>query len=783
MLELVRKLLDYNEVLKLYKLYAYSQLGKEDLENLNPSNVNASQELTYIGELVEHIRQNGIPPTEAFVDIRETIEKLKKGLFLEFDEFRALSQFFRGVSALKETFRLQKSTIFGVQSINAFVSKLFDYDELNTEIMRVFDEEGRVRDNASVLLKKIRQEVRETTNEIRQKVERLISKSGNILQENTYTIKNERYVLPIKANEKGKIKGIVHGTSASGATVYLEPEELIPLNDKIAVLGEEEGREIARILTELESKIRGRLKDIEKDVKIVGKIDSLLARARFVIEKNAGIVFPGGNYVKILSARHPLIPENKVVPVSIELPTDKLGIIITGPNTGGKTVTLKTVGLCILLARSGFPILASESSRIPDFEVFIDVGDSQNILENLSTFSGHIRNIVKALEVANENYIVLIDELGSGTDPYEGSALALGIIEELIERKIKFIVTTHLTPVKLYSMSHDKLITASMEFDPETLSPTYKLLMNVPGGSHAFEIAQKYGLDEKIIEKAKQHLNEDKIKIEELIKNLNIKVSELEQKKAELEQVLRDYQKQKNEFEERYKLLKVKRIEDMDKELRELYRDFQKAKRDLQIAIHSTKTGNEALIKKRLKEIEEDSKQLLEIEEKLESVLVKTKFEEKEIPEVGEYVKLRNGTVVGKVIEQKGNKLLVDFNGMRIEVKPEKLVVVPAPKETETQTKQQVQRSTTEKVRIEIPLEENKVDVRGLSIEEAIEKIEEFIDRLILSEYSVGYIIHGKGTGRLATGIWTYLKKNKAVKNYRFGRPDEGGVGVTVVEV
>ncbi|MGB9614939.1 MAG: Smr/MutS family protein, partial [Fervidobacterium sp.] len=309
--------------------------------------------------------------------------------------------------------------------------------------------------------------------------------------------------------------------------------------------------------------------------------------------------------------------------------------------------------------------------------------------------------------------------------------------------------------------------------------------MNVPGGSHAFDIARKYGLAERILERAWQHLNEEHVKIEELIKNLNKHVSELEVKKRELENTIRDYQKQKREFEEKYKLLKVKRIEELDKELREVYKDIQKARKDLQISLQSKKTDSEELMKKRLKEMEEEVKHLEKLEQKVEKVIYETRVpQQKRDISVGDYVRLIDGTTVGKVIESKPKGFVVDFNGLKIEVKPEKLEKVLVTNNTkEGKDIENVITSHISKGTYAPVISKNEIDVRGLTVEEAIEKIDEFIDQLLLSDFTVGYIIHGKGTGKLATGIWKYLRSDKRVKNYRFGRPDEGGVGVTVVEI
>lgn len=782
----LKKKIEYDLVVEGYKTYCYSALGKEYLEYLTPYNANTVQELSYVSELVDFIRAKGYPDNSAFVDVRPILQKVENGLIVEGEEFVQILRFLEGMKELKSLFKEQKNSLFQAGVIN-LVYKLGSYDEIIDSIKKSIDDNGVVKDSASTLLKKIRAEFNETTKELRHKAERFIANNQGVLQELSYTIKNERYVLPIKSNEKGKVKGIVHGLSSSGSTTYIEPEEFIPLNDKLRILSEEEAREISRILREIANKIFDKLPPLKSDIEVLKKIDSLFARARYVIEKGAAIVFPEGSYLKLSKARHPLIPQDKIVPIDIELPSDKMGIVITGPNTGGKTVSLKIVAISIILARSGFPILVGESSRIPEFDIFVDIGDSQNILENLSTFSGHIVNIVRCFELADKKSLVLIDELGSGTDPYEGSAIALGIIEELIEKEIKFVITTHLTPVKLFSMSHDKLVSASMEFDPETLSPTYRMLMNIPGASHAFEIAAKYGLNSNIILRAQRHLNEEHVKIEELIKNLNKHVSELEMQKRELESTLRDYNRQKKDLEDKYKLLKIKKIEELDKEIREVYKDIQKVKKDLQISLLSKKTASEDLIKKRLKEITEETRHVEEIQEKVEKV-----FYEMNVPEedrtirIGDFVKLINGTAVGKVIESKQKGFVVDFNGLKIEVKSEKLIKI---KNTNLQSTKDV--FETKEPENKVPkqkffapiLTKNEIDVRGLTVEEALEKIDFFIDQLLMSDFSLGYIIHGKGTGKLATGIWNYLRKDKRIKNYRFGRPDEGGVGVTVVDV
>lgn len=784
-LSTIRSRIDYNLVLDDYKRYCFSALGREYLDELAPGKVDLSFEYGLISEMISYVREYGLPDGDAFIDVRSLLAKVESGLILEGQELLLLARFFRGLSNVKSAIKQSRGPLFSGGLLAELLDKVGNYDGVVDAVRRGIDEHGNVKSEASPLLSKIRTEHSETLRQLRSKVEKFVNSHQALMQELTYTIKNDRYVLPIKANERGKVKGIVHGASSSGLTVYVEPEELIPLNDRLKLLQEEEAKEVTRILRELTSKIFNQLSSINKDLAILKRLDATIARARYAIDRNASLIQPSGSYLKLVKARHPLIEPGRVVPIDVELPTDKLGIVITGPNTGGKTVSLKTVALSILLARSGFPILVSESSRVPDVEIFIDIGDPQNVLENLSTFSGHVANIVSALSVATEGSLFLVDELGSGTDPYEGSALALGIIEELIERNIRFIVTTHLTPVKLYAMSHDKIVTASMEFDPETLSPTYRILMNVPGASHAFEIAERYGLDKRILERARKHLDEEQVRIEELIRNLNQQVSELESKKRELEVTLREYNRYKQEFEEKYKLLKVRRVEEFDKEIRSVYREIQEAKRSLQLALRSAKTASESLMRKRLKEIEAEVERVEEIRERLDRVLYETVVSEEDRSiEVGDTVRLIDGTVVGKVIEKKGKRLTVDFNGIRIEVKPERLVKVRVASSTVSFTQpDEVRREESHTFNLSAHHGSNELDVRGMTVEEAIERVDLFIDQLISSDQPYGYIIHGKGTGRLATGIWNHLRKDRRVKNYRFGRPDEGGVGVTVVEL
>ncbi|MBO8161528.1 MAG: endonuclease MutS2 [Thermosipho sp. (in: Bacteria)] len=762
----MEKYIDWEPIFEEIKNLTFSEFGREHLNTLI-ENTPKDIEYDFLQEILDILVSFGLPHFSKLPDIKSILTKLSNGSILEADEIFNIRELLLLIEEIKKNFTSSR------YKLSFYISELSNYSLLINEINRIFDENGNIKDNASPNLSKIRKDLKNLYLEIRKKIDSFASKNNSYLQDQIFTVRNGRYVFLIKSNARSKFQGIVHGSSSSGATLFFEPQEFIQLNDNIQILLDEEKIEINKILRNITSKIYEKYKNILKDIKIVGHFDSLYARAKYAKKHKGIVVKPEGKYLKLVNARHPLIDESKVVPITIDLPKDKKGLVITGPNTGGKTVTLKTIALFIYMAQKAFPILADTGTRLPDLKLFVDIGDAQNVVENLSTFSSHIIRIVNALENADEDSLVIIDELGSGTDPFEGSALALSIIEELTERNIKFIITTHLTNVKLFAMEREDILTASMEFDIDSLKPTYKVLLNTPGASHAFEISQKLGLNEKIIERAKKFLSKDHLKIENLIKDLNQKISELENKKENLEKLLNEYEKLKREYENKYNILKIKKIEELDEEIKTLYKEIRSAKKNLQLAIHSVKTKSENLIKKRLHTLEKTQNNFKKLEETLDEL--KTPVLSKKIKE-GMYVRLRDGTAIGKVLEKRdNNKFLVDFNGLKVEIKSNKLIPTSPP--------DKVDNSTTNYIATSKILENNEIDLRGKTVEEALEIIDKFIDDLILSDFNIGYIIHGKGTGSLASNIWNFLRKDDRIKSYRFGRPSEGGIGVTVIEI
>ena len=758
--------LDYDKFLSLLANYAVTQLGKKFVRSLRPKK-DPTQELKFVEETIELLRSSEslLPSNAGSVDVEDVLTKLNSGSILEPQELLRIADAVTVVSVLKE--RLERLP-------DAFTMKMLAQavepaKHVVEEIHRCVDTNGWVKDEASENLKEIRHQMRSTLSEIKKKSDSFIKANKVFLQDPICVLRDGRHVFPIKASYRGQVKGIVHALSSSSATCFVEPDDFVPLNNTLYELREEEQREINRILRELTTLVRQNVRRIEEGLNFVATVDSLHARALFAIDQKAIVVYPSSRkVVRVVQARHPLLDRSRVVPIDLVLPEDKYGLILTGPNTGGKTVSLKTIGLFCCMMMAAIPLPCEHGSEIFAFEsIFADIGDEQSIEQNLSTFSSHLRNIVLALESASENSLVLLDELGAGTDPVEGAALGLAVIEQLKRIGCKFIVTTHLTPIKLRAVNDEKLMSASLEFDPETLRPTYRILMGVPGGSHALEIAQRLGLDETVLEMARNYLGKDYFEVEKVVEEYQKQLVLMEKRIEELEAERAELEKLKQDYEQKYQELKQKKIEELDKELKQLYDYIKQAKRDVDETIRSIRS------KKDLASLRSASKQFENHVVKVKQIQLNQEPAEESQISIGDTVRLRSGDAIGKVVEVRDDKYIVDFNGLRLEARAKNLVKVAR---KGTQVQQAIHA-------IKPDLKKPEIDVRGLTVEEAEPLIEKFIDNLLMSDFRIGYIIHGKGTGRLAVGIWEILRRDSRVKRYRFGTSSEGGTGVTVVEI
>lgn len=621
------------------------------------------------------------------------------------------------------------------------------------------------------------------------------------------TIRNDRYVIPIKEEFRGNVKGFVHDVSSSGSTVFIEPMAVFELNNKISNLKIEESVEIGKILSKLSSLLFPICGELSRNINLIGLLDFIFAKAKLAKSMNATMpIINNDKFICLDKARHPLIDKNNVVPIDIEIGKEYSSLIITGPNTGGKTVCLKTVGLLTLMALSGLHIPAKEGSSIYVFDnVFVDIGDEQSIGESLSTFSAHMFNIVDILNKITGNSLVLLDELGSGTDPIEGASLATAILEHLNEKGALTVATTHYQEIKNYALVTDGFENASSEFDIDNLKPTYKLLIGIPGKSNAFAISKKIGLSDEILNKAKSFLKEDNINIEELLKNIYDDKIEIESKKDEISKNL-------NQVELLRKSLERENISKNDKELK----NIEKAKLEAQNIILSAKEEANSTIKE-LEKIHSKWKSLDEIDfdnltdseigkfvrnlnsysiknaNKLRTTLnsslnsiVSNEIEvvnphfSKDMLKVGMKLKLNsfNETAIVTSLSGKSNKVQVQIGSAKMNIDISDIVQIVADdiKKTNVITKNKNSIIKAKNINTEI-------NVIGQNVDEACFVIDKYLDDCTLARLQTIRIVHGKGTGKLREGIHSFLRKHPHVKSFRLGTFGEGEMGVTVVEL
>lgn len=788
--------LEFNKIVQNLSEECFTILGKELAKKLRPSNnlheVKLWQKET--SQAVEMITTKGYPPFDGIKDIRHSISKLLKGYVLEQKELLDIAYTLQASRNLKSYYQKKelpslcnKKSQFNI--IEPLFESLYTNKTVEDKIFSCILNEEEISDTASPQLFSIRRQIHDAEQKIKEKLNQLLHSPTlqKYLQEHIITIRSGRYVLPIKQEYRHNFPGLVHDSSASGATLFIEPMEIVEINNTIKQLKIKENLEIEKILTEL-TKIVGNIQtELENTLQILAKLDFIFAKARLSLKMNAIQPYLNQNgYFNIKKGRHPLLNPSKVVPIDIYC-GDKFNIlIITGPNTGGKTVTLKTVGLLTLMAQAGLHIPAGEGTEINVFEnIFADIGDEQSIEQNLSTFSFHMTNIISILENVNSNSLVLLDELGSGTDPVEGSAIAIAILEYLHKNNVKTIVTTHYSKLKLFAIDNPGIENASCEFDVETLKPTYRLLIGIPGRSNAFIISQKLGLNETIINRAKELISQENIKFEDII-------SSIEKNRLDSEKLLEEITLMKKECEQ----LK-KELEFQENRLK-LQKEniLRKAHEEAKIIIEKAKKEAEQI----LKEIKNLAKEqnISEINRKGESLLNKLRQELKKAEENlreplftpdetnFEYNFKIGDTVYITSLKQEG---IVTSNSdenknIQVQVGAIKLTLPISQVKPINQSK-----IPTEKIKIdkEISLKAKyispEIHVRHQTLAEAIENIDKYLDDAYLAGLKTVTIIHGKGTGKLRSGIHQFLKTHPHVKSFRLGTYGEGEHGVTIVEL
>ena len=678
-------------------------------------------------------------------------------------------------------FRVSKSRAKNVRDKYKNIWQLFANIEEVKDIEQFIDdavrEDGTLKDDASLGLRDVRRQKQNINANIKEKFDDLMNgkDTQKAVSERIITQRNDRFVIAVKTDFKGLIKGIEHDRSATGSTVYIEPLNVVSLNNKLREYEAREREEIRKILLRLTELIRGRKEEILEIKEILEKLDFIDAKTNYGISKKA--IIPkiiNKEYLKLVEARHPLIDENVVVPINFELGNPESIMLITGPNTGGKTVTLKVAGLLTIMALSGIPIPAGEKTEIGHFQnVLADIGDEQSLEQNLSSFSGHVSKIKDIMEHANSKSLVLMDELGSGTDPMEGAAFAMSIIDYLNKKHITSIITTHYSEVKAHAFNSTGIKSASMEFDVETLSPTYRLLEGIPGESNALIIARKYGISDEIIENAKTYISEENQKVEEMIKSIKEKNDELEILKAELENSKRELEEQKSDYNQKLTQLENEK----NNVIKKAYEEADEYLKNVQAKAKNLvdKISKDELKKEEAKSTQRSLNMLRNsfIEDKKKNVKEKKVFSKDIDIHEGEEVLVKslnqNGKVL-RVIANTGN-VQVQAGILKLVVPIEDLVKIKKKKVNKFKNFASLKR--TSQVRGEI-------DLRGMTADEAIADLETYLDRAMLTGYHEVYIIHGKGTMVLRKKIHEYLRTSKYVTEFKDANQNEGGIGCTV---
>ena len=678
-------------------------------------------------------------------------------------------------------FRISKSRAKNVRDKYKTIWNLFsdveEVREIENFISEAINDEGILKDDASIGLRDVRRQKQNINANIKEKFDELISNKNtqNAIQERIVTQRNDRYVIAVKTDFKGLVKGIEHDRSATGSTVYIEPLNVVSLNNKLREYEAREREEIRKILLRITEIVKTKKEEILEIKEILERLDFIDAKTTYSVNKKC--IVPkiiNKEYLKLVEARHPLIDENTVVPINFELGNPENIMLITGPNTGGKTVTLKVAGLLTIMALSGIPIPANEKTEVGYFHnVLADIGDEQSLEQNLSSFSGHVSKIKDIIENANSKSLVLMDELGSGTDPMEGAAFAMAIIDYLNKKHVTSIITTHYSEVKAYAFNTTGIKSASMEFNVETLSPTYKLLEGIPGESNALIIARKYGISEEIIENAKSYISEDNQRVEEMLKSIKEKNDKLEMMHAQLEATRAELDKQKNIYEQKM----VKLENEKNEIIKRAYEEADNYLKNMQAKAKNLidKINSEESKKEDAKNAQRSLNMLREsfITDKKKNVKEKKIITQNVDFAIGEEVLVKTMNQNGKILKiMPDNRIQVQTGILKLVVSTDDIVKIQKKKTNKFKNFASLKR--TSQVRGEI-------DLRGMNADEAIAELETYMDRAMLTGYHEIYIIHGKGTMVLRKKIHEYLRTSKYVAEFKDANQNEGGVGCTVV--
>ncbi|HAN01567.1 MAG TPA: endonuclease MutS2 [Lachnospiraceae bacterium] len=782
--------LEYNKIIDLLTEKADSEPGKKLCRDLVPSTdlsaIRTAQRETK--DALARLFRIGSTSFGSNRDLGFSIRSLEIGSSLSMSELLKLASFLDNVSRIK-TYGKKEREDFTNDSLDAYFEGLTPMTQLANEINRCILSEEEMADDASPRLKSIRRSKLSTNEKIHSQLTSMVNGAyRTFLQDAVITMRDNRYCIPVKAEYKSQVSGMVHDQSSTGSTFFIEPAAVVNLNNQLKELDLQEQEEIEVILGDLSSQAAVHTSELAADQKIMTTLDFIFAKAKLAMEQNATEpIFNTEHYIQIRKGRHPLLDKKKAVPIDVRLGKDFDLLVITGPNTGGKTVSLKTVGLFTLMGQAGLHIPALDRSELSIFsEVYADIGDEQSIEQSLSTFSSHMTRVVHILQHADADSLCLFDELGAGTDPTEGAALAIAILNYLHDRGIRTMATTHYSELKIYALSTNFVENACCEFDVETLRPTYRLLIGIPGKSNAFAISSKLGLSDEIINAAKEQISKEDESFEDVIADLEqsrVTIEKEQQEIAEYKERIRTLQEQLQKKNEKIDQAKDKILRDANEKARAI---LQEAK---DVADETIRDFNKAGASADIKELEKKRQKVRDkINEKNGKLALGNNQKKPANQKTVDPKKLKKGDsvkiismnlkgIVNTLPDARGN-LFVQCGIMRMQTNINDLV----PVKEETITAPALQRTNTGKLKMSKSFSvSSEINLLGCTVDEAIAKLDKYLDDAYLAHLPSVRVVHGKGTGALRSAVQSHLKRLKYVKEYRLGEYGEGDAGVTIV--
>jgi len=781
----------FNNIKNACLRYCYTDTGRQKIKRCRPevelSEIRALR--LRMAEVIKLIQRDIILPFLHLSDLLPILEKARaEGAILSLEAFPVVFDHARSARLMKQFIENQKENL---PSLSEISGQLNDLRHLEKVIKKSVTENGELRDDASPKLRSIRRELNRKRQSLRKTVQGVLKEAvkDGFASDEGPTIRNGRMVIPIQAQFKRKIEGFVHDVSSSGQTVYLEPVQALQVNNAIRQLESEEKYEIERILRELTGHVRKSTPELTLNEELVGEIDSIHARVKLGLKLDGTVPeLSPDKQLKVMEAYNPVLKlktientqQDPVIPLNLELHENELALIITGPNAGGKSVAMKTIGLTIMMHQSGFPVPVHPDSRLPvKSGLFLDMGDDQSIENDLSTFSSRLQWMKDALDKADEKSLVLIDEAAAGTDPEEGGAIFQAFIEEMIGRKSQIIVTTHHGSLKVFAHEHPNAVNGSMEFDQQNLSPTYHFQKGLPGSSYAFEIARRMQVQESVINRARELVGGQKSSLENLIIDLEKKSREASEIRSEYESAASSSKAREREYRDKLDALKRKKESIRQKALEEANEIMRTANQKIEEAVRQIKEegkGDDEVIKEARKEVSDFKKS---VKQEAEQAGRKPKRRKGEIPEPGDSVVFADGSATGEVVDIQGKNAVVLAGGLKLKTKLGNLVKVDKPKNR--QKKRPVFKTSSYTTDYDPGEFSASLNIRGYRGEEAVKEVMLYLDKAIARGLNQVEIVHGKGEGILKKLVHEYLSERKEVEKFETAPIEHGGAGCTIV--